>query len=244
MQKVSDNAHNACAWQQDQMWCEWKAHVQTLRHALQYKISDLQIQQLINECMALYRATCTAPPSMDNLLASISGQNSSLLEAAFMWLGGWRPTSAITLAYSKMGLSVGKSDGLADLITQSCMLSKAQLAAMEALQEQTRIAETEISGALASLQMLVADQNMAEAIGIGNPSNPRSICDAQRLMENKLASLHTLYMQATRLRLQTLQELQNLLTPMQAAQCVVAAFELAYAMRRLGTTPPFRMVSG
>eukprot|EP00250_Pteridium_aquilinum_P016308 c23041_g1_i1 orf=389-1159(-) len=243
-QIVRRNEYDASSWQQGKVWCDWKAHVQSLRLALQSKSPDSHIRQLISECMAFYKATYSIPPTTDSLLATISGRNSSLLEASFMWLGGWRPSSAITLAYSKMGVSVGKPDELGVSITSSCVLSRTQLAAMEVLCEQTRQAETEISSSLACLQMLVADQNMTEALGIGSsPSSPRRVGQAQRLMDNKLVSLRTLYMQANGLRLQTLQELHSLLTPTQAAHCAVAAFEVAYAVRNLGATPPYKMPS-
>lgn len=234
---------DASAWQQDEVWCQWKVQVQSLRLALQSKSSDSHVRSLITECMTLYKAICTVPPTTDSLLASISGHNSSLLETAFMWIGGWRPTSAITLAYSKMGVNVRKLDGHVDSITPSCLLSKTQLAAMDVLHKHTCQAEMEITSHLASLQMLVADQNMTEAFGIGDSSsNPKSIVRGQRLMDTKLASLRTLYMQANGLRLQTLQELQILLTPTQAAQCAVAAFELVFALKMLGTVSAFKML--
>ncbi|MCO5561198.1 hypothetical protein L7F22_014819 [Adiantum nelumboides] len=232
---------------QKSAWAEWKKLVQSLRLALESEASASQLRQLLNECMALYRTTCLVPPATDDLLASISGRNSSQLEAAFMWVGDWRPSSAITLVYSKMGVCVGKSDGLASSITPSCMLSIAQLSTMEVLREETSRAEAELSSSLASIQMLLADQNMAEAFGIGTPpsgiqalsSNSEAV-GVQHLMDSKLASLRTLYMQANGLRLQTLQELQNLLTPIQAAQCVVAAFELSYALKNLEDAPALK----
>ncbi|KAI5084023.1 hypothetical protein GOP47_0000192 [Adiantum capillus-veneris] len=177
--------------QRDEVWCDWKKLVQSLRLALESKSCDSQLRQLVNECMALYRASCTIPPTTDNILASISGRHSSQLEAAFMWLGAWRPSSAITLVYSKTGDTMGKCDGLESSTPPPCMLSESQISIMEALREHTCRAEVEISSSLASVQMLLADQNMTEAFGIGSPldgmqatlSDSEDV-EAQRLMNN------------------------------------------------------------
>lgn len=53
-------------------------------------------------------------------------------------------------------------------------------------------------------------------------------------MEPKLVGLRDLLIEAEELRLLTLREMMHVLTPLQAAQYTVAAFEMAMAVRKLG----------
>lgn len=88
-----------------------------------------------------------------------SGANVTRLESAFMWIGGWRPTSALVLVYSLMGIdienaleSVHLGRDVAEGSTAS-LLSTRQLAVMHSLQKHTQHAEMRISKKLTVLQV-------------------------------------------------------------------------------------------
>ncbi|KAJ7520144.1 hypothetical protein O6H91_20G068800 [Diphasiastrum complanatum] len=75
--------------------------------------------------------------------------------------------------------------------------------------------------------MLVADQNTITAINAKHWSKTRAA------VEGKIADLRDLLVEADNLRLQTLHELSTVLDPVQAAKCIIAAFELGYAIKTL-----------
>ncbi|KAI5069804.1 hypothetical protein GOP47_0016105, partial [Adiantum capillus-veneris] len=82
---LSLSSINLREWQQ--LPIKWKAH----------------ITELLRRCLDLYKESLHLN-SNDSALSSMAGHQHSPLEAAFLWLGGWRPTSAITLIYSILGL--------------------------------------------------------------------------------------------------------------------------------------------
>lgn len=66
------------------------------------------------------------------------------------------------------------------------------------------------------------------------PSETDNMSEIKEAMEPKLSGLRDLLVEAEKLRLQTLQELFAVLSPTQAAQYMVAAIEMTYAVRKLG----------
>lgn len=81
------------------------------------------------------------------------------MEASFMWLGGWRPTSALLLVYSLMGVHLEdeiRNFGFgirADLTTSSTVLSHRQLANLTNVQKSTRDGERKLSKKVAAIQV-------------------------------------------------------------------------------------------
>lgn len=83
--------------------------------------------------------------------------------------------------------------------------------------------------------MLVADQQMARATTTEPPpSETKDLSDVREAMGTKLVELRDLLIEAEELRLRTLWEMMHILTPIQAAQYSLAAFEMAMAVRKLG----------
>lgn len=76
-----------------------------------------------------------------------------------MWLGGWRPTSALLLVYSLMGVQLEDEilrfkDGVrGELDNSSAILSERQLTNLKNVQKYTRQTEKKLSARLASLQV-------------------------------------------------------------------------------------------
>ncbi|KAJ7195000.1 hypothetical protein O6H91_02G057900 [Diphasiastrum complanatum] len=142
-----------------------------------------------------------------------------------MWLGGWRPTSAIVLVFSIMGIESQKESVDAFEPHRSTpLLTERQLYSLKSLQAHTQQAEHDLSNQLGLLQMLVADQNVITAVCSRDWSKTRVA------VEEKVSKLRDLLIQADSLRSQTLHELYSVLDPIQAAKCSIAAFELAFAI--------------
>ncbi|KAJ7300174.1 hypothetical protein O6H91_13G064100 [Diphasiastrum complanatum] len=228
--------HNSVEFASNGWWANSRNHVRLLRSHLMSKSSDQKLEDELRALLSDYLAGYTSPlatMSSEEVLYMLGGQNHTYLEAAFMWLGGWRPTSVIVLVYSVLGVESRKraqqSVNLSEFkpIGGVPLFSEKQLHALNSLQELTRLAEDDLSKKLAVLQMLIADQTMIAALSIGNWSKRREV------FKTKISELRELLIQAEKLRKETLQELFSILNPIQAAKCSITAFELIFAFKSL-----------
>lgn len=168
----------------------------------------------------------------------VAGMWRTPLEAGFLWMGGWRPTTAVVLAYSLMGMQIESElqkllEGI-ELPTMAA-LSARQLSMLDSLQQKLRAAEDGISNQLAVLQMLLADQQMAKAAAANPPpSESNDLSDVREAMESKLAGLRDLLAEAEKLRGETIREILNILRPIQAGQYALAAYDMTMAVKKLG----------
>lgn len=218
----------------------WQAYINKLRTAIKSYNSESEFRKVLKDCLDAYKNHLLVS-AKDEALAVISGNGCTCIEIAFMWMGRWRPTSAVVLVYSTMGLTplgtVTKEFDLnveENFATQSA-LNEQQLSGLSALQKHALQAETDISQQLAVLQMLLVEQNAVKSLHLGETTNggPSDLSDLQHLMDARLADLQCLLEKADELRLHTLRVLLDLLTPIQGATCVVAAFELVFALQSL-----------
>ncbi|KAL6542454.1 hypothetical protein OROMI_024056 [Orobanche minor] len=89
----------------------------------------------------------------------------STLEDAFLWIGGWRPTMAFHLLYTKLGLQL---EARLDEIIRGLMkgdlaeLSPGQMERVDKLQRETLKEEKEITEELAQQQEKMVDASMVE----------------------------------------------------------------------------------
>ena len=174
-----------------------------------------------------------------DILAMLSPSWRSSLEDAFLWIGGWRPSMAFHLLYSKSGLQLEarlhelmqglRSDDLSDL-------SAAQLQQVDALQKETIRKEQEITEKLAEQQETVADASMVELAhamteGMGGDEGQSRVDAALAPKQDGLAEI--LHM-ADELRLDTLKKVIDILTPMQAVHYLIAAAALHLRIHEWG----------
>jgi hypothetical protein len=99
------------------------------------------------------------------VLGMLTPSWTSTLEEGFMWIGGWRPTMAFHLLYSKSGLQL--EDQLADFIRGLSTgdlgdLSPTQLNQVDKLHSKTIKEERNISEKMAKHQETVADSSVVE----------------------------------------------------------------------------------
>lgn len=200
------------------------------------------LQPLINKVVQHYEHYYRAKSRCveRDVLSMFSPSWWSPLEEAFVWVGGWRPTMAFHLLYSKSGLQLesqleGLIQGLG--VGNLADLSLGQLSQVDELQQRTIVKEKEISEKLAKLQETAADSSSVELSHImtgilqdGDGSGSESRGRIEERVESMLASkeerLEGILKRADDLRLNTLKEILKILTPMQGVHFLIAAAEL------------------
>ncbi|XP_076924478.1 protein DOG1-like 3 [Bidens hawaiensis] len=158
----------------------------------------------------------------------------SSLEDAFLWIGGWRPTLAIHLLYSKSGLQLKAK--LGDLIRGISTGDLGDLAPkqMERIDELHKKTVHEERVLTEKLQESVADRSMVELSNAVSEMmrSGESDCEVEseekvrRELELKNEDVEELMHMADELRMETLKALIEVLTPIQAVYFLIAAAEL------------------
>ncbi|EFJ21936.1 hypothetical protein SELMODRAFT_416825 [Selaginella moellendorffii] len=231
-------------------WDELKIQMKDLR-ALLHSSSLIErrikceVKRILNTTISNYEDPHRYENS-NTVLEILSGRGISPLEAAFMWMGAWRPSAAISLVFSVMGL---KNQGLNLNITDPGTLggsvpalSEEQLSQLQTFRDLTSQAEKDLTEELATVQMMLADQDVVTDLLKDDEGAEGSSSSSSKLKEtlhSKISSLRDVLKRADQLRIKTLLELHSVLAPIQAAQCSIVAFEVAFAMRSLNSaTPP------
>lgn len=176
-----------------------------------------------------------------DVLSMFSPSWRSSLEEAFLWVGGWRPTTAVHLLYSKSGLQLesqledlirglSKSGDLADL-------SPEQLSRVDELHRRIIEKEKEISEKLAKLQEAAADSSMVELSHMMTDvpqnrdihgSEDRAVIEerVESMLASKEDRLEEILKRADEMRLNTIRDILEILSPMQGVHFLIAAAEL------------------
>ncbi|XVF14757.1 hypothetical protein REPUB_Repub09cG0089500 [Reevesia pubescens] len=183
--------------------------------------------------------------SRQDVLAMLSPSWTSTFEAAFLWIGGWRPSMAFHLLYSKSGLQL--ADQLDELIRglgrgDLSDLSPSQLSRIDKLHARTIREEKEISEKMAKLQETVADSSMVELSqlvseimtsgdgeGVGFEKGR-----VESAVESKVEGLMQMLQRADDLRLKTLKAVIDILSPIQGVHFLIAAAELHLRIHEWG----------
>lgn len=169
----------------------------------------------------------------------------SKLEDAFLWIGGWRPTLAIHLLYSKSGIQLEAKIG--DLIRGLTTgdlgdISPNQMNRIDELQKKTIHEERVLTEKFAKEQESVADRSMVElsnavsemirAENGGDDGENEEKVDS--MLDEKKHNLEELLHMADDLRLETLKAVLEILKPIQAVYFLVAAAELHLRLHEWG----------
>uniref|UniRef100_A0A0D9UX16 DOG1 domain-containing protein n=1 Tax=Leersia perrieri TaxID=77586 RepID=A0A0D9UX16_9ORYZ len=182
-----------------------------------------------------YYRTKSAAASHD-VLRMFSPSWTSTTENLYLWCGGWRPTAAIHLLYSKSGAQLeahlplflaggglGSDSDLGDL-------SADQLQAADQLQRSTILKEREIDNAAASAQESLATAKMVELAGGGGLDGE----GMEMEMKAKEDGMKRVLEMADGLRMETMRAVVALLRPSQAVHFLIAAAELHLAVHEFG----------
>ncbi|CAN0891107.1 Protein DOG1-like 4 [Linum grandiflorum] len=177
----------------------------------------------------------------------------SSLEDAFLWIGGWRPSMAFHLLYSKSGLQLETKlhDLIRGLTTADLSdISAAQLRRIDELQRATIRDEKVIAEKMAKVQESVADSNMVdlshmmsemirvrdhdEEEDMGPSADDRMNDRVDSALAIKEKKLEEILRVADDLRLETLRAIVDVLTPIQAVHFLIAVAELHLRLRDWG----------
>lgn len=160
------------------------------------------------------------------------------LENSFLWIAGCRPSMSIRLIYSLCGSQLEAQ--LAEFLQgvrrgNLAELSAHQLSQINALQCKTVREEDKLSSRMASLQEDMADHplvGMASRRGGSEEDGDRAIVD--RAIEDRVGALSSILVDADKLRVGTVRELVDVLTPLQAVDLLIAAKQLHLSVHEWG----------
>ncbi|KAJ4981520.1 hypothetical protein NE237_032357 [Protea cynaroides] len=157
-------------------------------------------------------------------------------ENSFLWIAGCRPSLSIRLLYALCGSELQAQLGeFLEGIRRGNLaeLSARQLSLVNDLHCKTIREEDKLSSKMASLQEEIADQPLAlmavESNRVGDNSER-----VDRVIDGHALALAAILEDADKLRLVTLKELTNILTPLQAVDLLVATRKLHLSIHEWG----------
>ncbi|TVU21727.1 hypothetical protein EJB05_31384, partial [Eragrostis curvula] len=197
---------------------------------------DADLRRLVDQVLAHYEHyyETKSAAAAEDVLRMFSPSWTSTTENLFLWCGGWRPTAALHLLYTKSGMQLETQlpaflNG-ASLQPDLGDLSAEQLVAADQLQRRTIKKEREIDNAAATAQEALATATMVELAGGGG-------LDAEAMeleMKSKADGMKKVLEKADALRLDTMRKVVALLRPAQAVHFLIAAAELHLAVHHFG----------
>lgn len=169
------------------------------------------------------------------------------LEDAFVWVGGWRPTTAFHLLYSKSGIQFeAKFSAVVNAAATATLdlgdLSSDQLRLIDQLQRSTVTEERRINEKVAKQQEKVADAEMVELSHDvselsrveGEDTTTFDIGRIESALNSKEEGFQKILQSADDLRLGTLKAVVDILSPIQAVHFLIAAGELMLRLHEWG----------
>ncbi|KAL5704403.1 hypothetical protein ACHQM5_022840 [Ranunculus cassubicifolius] len=180
--------------------------------------------------------------SKDDVLSMFSPSWTSSLEDAFLWIGGWRPSMAFHLLYSKSGLQLeAKLAEIMNGLSSSDLgdLTPSQLGLVDELQRKTVLEEKRITEKMAKHQETVADTAMVKLSQLATELQiglNEGVTDEQvdSTLAPKEEGLQRVLEKSDDLRLRTLKAVINILKPIQAIHFLIAAAELHLRIHEWG----------
>lgn len=208
-----------------------------------------RVQALIDKVVEHYEYYYKAKSkwAKKDVLSMLSPSWLSSLEEAFLWIGGWRPSMAFHLLYSKCSLQFEAKLNEQIQGLKMCDLgdlSASQLAEFDDMQRKTIREEREITDLMAEHQETVADAPMVELSHVvsemiranesGVDQNKELEDKIESTLEPKVDGLEKILDRADDLRMRTLQGIVDILTPQQATHFLIAAAELHLSLHEWG----------
>lgn len=198
---------------------------------------DADLRRLVGRVVGHYEQyyRTKAAAAADDVLRMFTPSWTSTTENLYLWCGGWRPTAALQLLYTKSGMQLEHQ--LPNLLNGGTLeanlgdLSAQQLQAADQLHRRTVRREREIEDAAASAQESLAMAKMVELAGGGGSDDAGAM---EREMQTKADGMKRVLEMADGLRLETLREVVALLRPAQAVHFLLAAAELHLAVHDFG----------
>ncbi|XP_073391596.1 protein DOG1-like 3 [Physcomitrium patens] len=141
-------------------WMACEPHVRVVRDLVRSKVEERDVEEPLHKCVSLYMADIHDHSLLENanVFLTISGARVTGMEASFMWLGGWRPSCALMLVYSLMGVQLHDQirsfrNGISKLGRSESVLSDKQIVNLRNVQKHAREEEKKLTKKLATIQM-------------------------------------------------------------------------------------------
>lgn len=206
------------------------------------------VEQVLDHYKSYYRVKSESVKK--DVLHMLAPAWRSVLEQAFLWIGGWRPSVAFHLLYTVVGLQLeaGLAELMAGLKTGDLGdLSSSQIIRVSELHMETVAEERELTETLASLQETVADSSMVQLSRLATEitREPESMTQDRvttesihKLVELTLGTkedkLKEIFGKADGLRMKTLRNVVDILSPIQAVHFLIGAAELHLRVHECG----------
>jgi transcription factor TGA len=200
---------------------EHNKHINELRAAINAHAGDDDLRSIVDIIMAQYveffRLKGVAAKA--DVFHVLSGMWKTPAERCFMWLGGFRSSELLKL----LG---GQLEPLTEL----------QLTGICNLQQSSQQAEDALSQGMEALQQSLAETLASGSLGpAGSSGNVANYMGQMAMAMGKLGTLENFLRQADNLRLQTLQQLQRILTTRQSARALLAISDYFSRLRALSS---------
>ncbi|XP_004244373.1 protein DOG1-like 3 [Solanum lycopersicum] len=182
------------------------------------ELHQLLVQKVVSHIYEYYRVKSLA--AKNDILSVFSAPWSTSLERSLHWIAGWRPTTAFHLIYTES--SILFESHIIDILRGLRYgdlgdLSPEQLARVSEFQCETVHEENSITDELNDWQ-----DGASEIIGLMGD------------IEEKMEKLVEILEKADKLRMKTIENLVQLLTPQQAVEFLIASAHLQFGIRKWG----------
>ncbi|KAL6853801.1 hypothetical protein ACP4OV_019830 [Aristida adscensionis] len=222
-QPQSTSGNGALAF--DMEYARWleehNKHINELRAAVNAHTGDNDLRSIVDSVMAhydeIFRIKGVAAKA--DVFHVLSGMWKSPAERCFMWLGGFRSSELLKLL-------AGQIEPLTDQ----------QLVGISNLQQSSQQAEDALSQGMEALQQSLAETLASGSLGpAGSSGNVANYMGQMAMAMGKLGTLENFLRQADNLRLQTLQQMQRILTTRQSARALLAISDYFSRLRALSS---------
>jgi transcription factor TGA len=199
---------------------EHNRQISELRAGVTAHASDSDLRSVVDKIMShydeIFRLKGNAAKA--DVFHVLSGMWKTPAERCFLWLGGFRPSEVLKL-----------------LSTQLEPLTEQQLSGIGNLQQSSHQAEDALSQGMEALQQSLAETLAGSLSSSGSTGNVANYMGQMAMAMGKLGTLENFLRQADNLRLQTLQQMQRILTTRQAARALLVISDYSSRLRALSS---------
>ncbi|CDO96811.1 unnamed protein product [Coffea canephora] len=193
---------------------------------------DVLLRQLVQKNVEHFQAYADERTRLaqDHVSPFFAPSWCSSLENSLLWLAGCRPSLFITLIYALSGIEIESHipeflQGTRTSELSELSLAAPQLSMINQLQRRTIKQEEELSQQLACLQEKIADQPFALIAKESSHVASQNV-QADEALDEHSTSMVRILEEADKLRIKTLKEMMNILSPVQAVDFLVAGKKL------------------
>ncbi|XP_062224308.1 transcription factor TGA2.3-like isoform X3 [Phragmites australis] len=200
---------------------EHNKHINELRAAFNAHAGDNDLRIIVESIMVHYEEIfrLKGVAAKADVFHVLSGMWKTPAERCFMWLGGFRSSELLKLL-------AGQLEPLTDQ----------QLVGISNLQQSSQQAEDALSQGMEALQQSLAETLASGSLGpAGSSGNVANYMGQMAMAMGKLGTLENFLRQADNLRLQTLQQMQRILTTRQSARALLAISDYFSRLRALSS---------